>query len=707
MKQHDAGIACLAAAMKMMGIPSSYEQLFREHASSERTTWMELLRMAKQAGLKARAVPGEVERLSFLPKPVILFFADCSYYLVLKGDERRVLAWDGIAESPGFIEKQALARKGESKIILLARRFRWTEVRKTFNLQWFIPVVLKYKHLLIDVLAASFFLQLFGLITPLFSQVIIDKVLVHKAVSTLDILALGILLMSMFEGVMGILRSWLFAHTTNRIDVVLGAKLFRHMISLPLKYFEVRRVGDTIARVRELDNIRQFITGPALTAVMDLFFGMVFILAMFLYSTSLGFTALAVIPFFVALSVLVTPVFRRRLNYRFACNAESQSYLVETVTGISTVKSLAIEPQMQRKWEDLLSRYVKASFRTTTLATVAGNIGQTMQRLSSLAILWFGAHLVMDGEITVGELIAFQMLSGRALEPVLHLVNTWQDFQQVRLSIERLGDVLNTPTEPSFHPGHTTLPRIRGDIVFRRVDFRYRIEGPRVIESLSLHIRAGMTIGIVGRSGSGKSTLTKLIQRLYLPERGSVLVDGIDLAQVEPSWLRQQIGVVLQDNYLFTGTIRENIAMVDPGASMEKVIEAARLAGAHDFILELPDGYDTKVGERGSSLSGGQRQRIAIARALMANPRILIFDEATSALDYESERIIEENLMRICQGRTVIIIAHRLTTVQGADEIVVLDRGRLVERGKHQDLLQRQGMYAYLYRQQQRKKEVG
>lgn len=702
-EQHlDSGLMCLVTASRLLGIPADYQQLKRAFGvTNSIDDTITLLRAAKEIGLKAKLIKTVVGKLSKLSLPAMAVLSNGQYVTIVKADDERILIYNPYKERPLTLTHETFQIAWSGQIILLARRFSIENLEQEFNLSWFIPVVLRFKRFFGEVFVASFFLQSFGLITPLFSQVIIDKVLVHKGVSTLDILAVGLLFINSFEGILGILRSYLFSHTTNRVDVILGSKLFNHLLALPLKYFEVRRVGDTVARVRELENIRQFLTGSALTVVLDLFFGTVFVIVMFFYSVKLSLITLLALPFFVGLSLLVTPILKRRLNHKFACGSEMQSYLVETVTGIDTVKSLAIEPQLNHKWEGILANYVKASFKTTILGNIASNIAQFVQKISSLAILWVGAHLVMDGTLTVGELIAFQMLAGRVTDPVLRLANTWQDFQQVRLSVERLGDILNCPREPAFNPNRTLLPQIKGQVVLENLSFRYRTDGPIILEGIQLHIRPGTTVGIVGRSGSGKSTLTKLIQRLYIPERGRILIDGIDLAQVEPAWLRRQIGVVLQENFLFNGSIRANIAAVDPGVPMERIVKAAQLAGAHEFILELPDGYDTNVGERGTALSGGQRQRIAIARTLLGNPRILIFDEATSALDYQSERIIQENLEQICRGRTVFIIAHRLSTVRKADRIVVVEKGQIIEEGNHEQLMQSRGAYYKLYQQQE------
>jgi len=426
----------------------------------------------------------------------------------------------------------------------------------------------------------------------------------------------------------------------------------------------------------------------------------IYLVVMFIYSTTLSFLVLGAIPVFALLSLIITPMLRHRLDERFNRGAESQAFLVEMVTGAQTVKAMAVEPEVQKRWESLLANYVKASFRTSKLSGVAGSLGQLIERGSTLAILWLGAHLVMRGDLTVGQLIAFQMLSGRVSGPVLRLVQLWQDFQQTGLSIRRLGDIFHSTPEPSLNITKARFPAIQGHICLEGVRFRYRLDGPEVIRNISLDIPTGMVLGVVGRSGSGKSTLAKLIQRLYLPESGRILIDGIDLSLADPAWLRRQVGVVLQESFLFNGSVRDNIAFHYPQASMEEIMKAASLAGANEFVLELPEGYDTIVGERGTALSGGQRQRIAIARALLTNPRILIFDEATSSLDSESEAIIQRNLRQICRGRTVILIAHRLSTLRMAERIIVLEKGGIVESGTHDELMGQKGLYHHLQLQQ-------
>jgi len=469
------------------------------------------------------------------------------------------------------------------------------------------------------------------------------------------------------------------------------------MLSLPVAYFNTRRVGDTVARVKELDSVREFLTGSSLTVVLDVLFSFVFFAVMFYYAPLLTWIIVGTIPFYLALSLLITPTLRKRLNEKFQRSAENHSFLVESVNGVETIKAMAVEPQLRNSWEDQLADYVNISFKTSNLNNVYSQIAAYINKIGSLLTLYFGSIAVVSAELTIGQFIAFNMLAQRVSAPIMRLVNLWQDFQQAHISLQRLGDVLNSPSEPGYNPNRATLPDIKGQVLFDNVLFRYVPNRAPVLNNISFQCRPGEVIGIVGRSGSGKSTLTKLIQRLYVPESGRVLIDGVDLAMVEPAWLRRQVGVVLQENFLFNRTVRENIALVDPSMPMEQVVNAAKLSGAHEFILELPEGYDTVVGEQGSSLSGGQRQRISIARALVTNPKILIFDEATSALDYESESIIQANMRRISQGRTVFIIAHRLSAVKDANRIMVVDKGRLVEQGSHQQLLKHGGIYAQLY----------
>jgi subfamily B ATP-binding cassette protein HlyB/CyaB len=692
----ESALLSLTILLHCHGIGAEPEQI-RHRIGSPHIGIAEMLRCAKGLDLKARLLSTDWDRLTKTPLPGIAILRDGSFLILGKAAPDKVLVQRPTEERPETMTKEEFEAIWSGGLILMARRAGLTDLSRRFDITWFMGAIGKYRRMLVEVLTASLFLQLFALISPLFFQVVIDKVLVHRSLSTLDVLIFGLVAMGLFEGILGGLRTYLFAHTTNRIDVELGARLFQHLISLPIAYFQARRVGDSVARVRELENIRQFITGSALTVALDLLFTFVFLAVMTYYSPALTLVALASFPLYIGISAGLTPLFRRRLDEKFRRGAENQAFLVESVTGIETLKAMAVEPQMQRRWEEQLAGYVASSFRVVNLNNVASETVQLINKLVTAATLYMGAKLVIGGSLSVGELVAFNMLSARVSAPVLRLASIWQEFHQARLSVERLGDILNTLPEPTQSPSRAALPPIRGRVTFDHVSFRYRPDGPETLHDLSFEIEPGQVVGIVGSSGSGKSTLTKLVQRLYVPERGRVLIDGIDLTMVDPAWLRRQIGVVLQENILFNTTIRENIALADPMISMDRVFAAAQLAGAHDFILALPEGYDTVVGERGSSLSGGQRQRIAVARALIADPRILIFDEATSALDYESERAIQQNMKQIAAGRTVFIIAHRLSTVRTAHRIVTLEAGRVVEDGTHEDLIKSNGRYAKLH----------
>ena len=697
----DSGLSCLMLMARFFGVPASAEALRHQFGESGKPFGeTELLRAAKHLGFKAGAHTSEWVRLPHMTLPAIAAQHDGRFVVIARADAEKVLVQDPADPKPQILPRVTFENLWNGRLFLLTKRAQLRPEDRKFDFTWFFPAIAKYRKLLGEVLLASFFLQLFALITPLFFQVVIDKVLVHKGLTTLHVIAFGMLAVTLFEVILGGLRTYIFSHTTSRIDVALGAQLFRHLVRLPIAYFEARRVGDTAARVHELETIRQFLTGSTVTVVIDLFFTTVFLGVMFFYSPLLTAVVLGTIPFYVLLSVVITPIFRNRLNEKFNRGAENQAFLVETVNGIQTVKAMAVEPALERRWDEQLAGYVRASFRAANLGNVSGQVAQFINKLTTIAILWIGAYQVMEGTLSIGQLIAFNMLAGRVTGPMLRVVQLWQDFQQAGISVQRLGDILNSPPEPSYQPNKTTLPKLMGQVVFDKVIFRYRPDGQEVLKRISFDVPAGTTIGLVGRSGSGKSTIAKLIQRLYVPESGRLLIDGVDLAQMDPAWLRRQIGVVLQENFLFNRSVRDNIALADAGIPMERVIEAAQLAGAHEFILELPQGYDTMVGEHGSTLSGGQRQRIAIARALITNPRILIFDEATSALDYESESIVQKNLARICQDRTVFIVAHRLSTVRSADCIYVIDKGEIVEQGTHRELIQQNGYYTNLYRHQ-------
>ncbi|WP_173497199.1 type I secretion system permease/ATPase [Shewanella sp. ISTPL2] len=705
----NSAIQCLTLIARFHQLPVEPSALLREFQYDESNedksllANINLIRAAKSIGFKAKFIIDTAEKLTAHTLPAIARHVDGHFFIIVKIANDEVLVQEITGANIG-LSSHTFAEINEfwtGDLLLLSKRSSLISSVMTdsvkFGFSWFIPVLIKYKTYFNDVFIASFFIQLVGLASPIFFQVVIDKVLVHKGMTTLDVLAVGFFIVITFEVILTGLRTYVFSHTTNRVDVELGSKLYKHMLSLPIAYFNSRRVGDTVARVKELDSIREFLTGSSLTVVLDIFFSFVFFGVMFYYAPLLTWIVIGTIPFYLTLSLIITPTLRKRLNEKFQRSAENHSFLVESVNGVETIKAMAVEPQLRNSWEDKLADYVNTSFKTSNLNNIYSQVAAYINKIGGLLTLYFGSIAVVSGDLSIGQFIAFNMLAQRVSGPIMRLVNLWQDFQQASISLQRLGDVLNSPSEPGYNPNRATLPDIMGKVVFDNVLFRYAPNRAPVLNNVSFQCSPGEVIGIVGRSGSGKSTLTKLVQRLYVPEAGRVLIDGVDLAMVEPAWLRRQVGVVLQENFLFNLTVRENIALVDPSMPMEQVVKAAQLSGAHDFILELPEGYDTVVGEQGSSLSGGQRQRIAIARALVTNPKILIFDEATSALDYESESIIQANMRRISQGRTVFIIAHRLSAVKDAHRIMVVDKGRLVEQGSHQQLVEYGGIYAQLY----------
>lgn len=703
LKKHDSGLSCFMIVMKFHGIPITKDQA--ENLSvlecDEKVSEIEIIQSAKKLKMQARLCRLNVEKLKNVNAPLIAKSKDDEFFIVAKSEEDKFLIMFTDKTQTEVKTREELSEIWDGTAVLINKK-GIVDREAIFSFKWFIPTIMKYKKEFIQVLIAVFTVQILGILTPVMTQVVVDKVLVHKSMSTLNVLAIGIGIVYIYELILSLAKNYLFTHTTNRIDVMLSFKLFKHLFALPLKYFESRRVGETVARVRELDSIRNFLTGTPLSSMIDLIFIIVYIVVLFFYSRMLTVIVLCSIPVYAILSAIVTPMFKKRLDEKFETGANTQSFLVESITGVQTVKSYALEPKFEKKWGDLQSDYVKASYKTSMVSATAGTTGQFIQKVFDLLILYFGAKAVMNGTFTVGQLVAFRMLSGRVSGPVLRLVQLWQEYQQASLSVKRIGDIFNTTPEPILNINQTSMPKINGRIVFDKVHFRYNPQGGEVIKGMSFEIEPGTIVGIVGRSGSGKSTISKLIQRLYIPEGGKISVDGMDISLVNPAMLRKQIGVVLQENFMFNGTVAENISIHFPTASLEQIIHCAKIAGAHDFILELPNGYDTIIGEKGMGLSGGQKQRIAIARAILANPRILIFDEATSALDYESESIIQNNLKEICRGRTVLIIAHRLSTLKDAQKIMVIDKGSIVEYDTHENLLMNKGLYCHLYNQQQR-----
>ena len=641
-KTQDSGLTCFMIVMKFHGIPITKEQA--ENLSvldpEQKTGEIEIIESAKKLKMRARLCRLNINKLKNVNAPIIAKDSDGEFFIIAKSTEDKFMILFADKTQPAIKSREELAEIWDGTAVIISKK-GIADREAIFSFKWFIPTILKFKKEFIQVLIAVFTVQILGILTPVMTQVVVDKVLVHRSMSTLNVLAIGIGIVYVYELILGLAKNYVFTHTTNRIDVMLSFKLFRHLFALPLKYFESRRVGETVARVRELDSIRNFLTGTPLSSMIDLIFIIVYIVVLFFYSPMLTVIVICSIPVYAVLSAIVTPLFKKRLDEKFETGANTQSFLVESITGVQTVKSYALEPKFEKKWGDLQSDYVKASYKTSMVSATAGTTGQFIQKVFDLLILFFGAKAVMDGNFTVGQLVAFRMLSGRVSGPVLRLVQLWQEYQQASLSVKRIGDIFNTAPEPILNTNQTSMPKINGKIVFDKVRFRYNPQGG-------------------------------------------------------------EVGVVLQENFMFNGTVAENISIHCPAASMDQIINSAKIAGAHDFILELPDGYNTIIGEKGMGLSGGQKQRVAIARAILNNPRILIFDEATSALDYESESIIQNNLKEICKGRTVLIIAHRLSTLKDANKIMVIDRGNLVEYDTHENLMEQKGLYFHLYNQQKR-----
>lgn len=695
-----SGLFCVAIISRLNGTPITLDQI-RHHFSNEKGCLapIQLARVFKEIGVQTKLVEKDVTQLASSFFPVIAELQSGEFIVLAKYSEQRqsFLVQRSSTERATWESLDSLRPQLTNRLLLLKKNSGKVGAQKDFGLQWFLRASVKYWTILRDCVLASMFVQIFSLLSPLVFMIVIDKVLSNNSLSTLDVLVFALVVVSIFEILLNFLRAYLLSHTANRIDLMLGVELFKHLMTLPLSYFENRQVGDTIARMRELENVRQFITGSGIMLLLDLFFLVVFIVVMFLFSPFLSLIVLLALPFLFFASFFITPFLRDKLEDKYASNADNQSFLVETIAGIETIKAGAAEPRIRERWEDKLTSHVKNGFKSGHLANLINQCTTVVSKALSVLLLWFGAKEVLKGNLTVGQFIAFNMLSSRVIAPIIRLSQIWKEFQQLNISVARIGDIFNCPGEQGFDPKRVSLQAIEGNVSFDRVSFRYRPDGLEVLDNVSFSVDAGEIVGIVGSTGSGKTTLVKLLQRLYVPDKGRVLVDGVDLAVADSSWLRRQIGVVVQDGVLFNTSIRDNITLNIPELEIEAVTDAATLAGAHSFIMELPHGYDTPVGERGVQLSTGQRQRIAIARAIVTNPRMLILDEATSALDYESELIIQKNMKAICKGRTVFIIAHRLSTVRHADRIITLDKGSVIENDTPEVLLASNGRYATLH----------
>lgn len=656
--------------------------------------------VAQMMGLSAQLAQVPAKAINRLKAPAMVQYGD-SYALIYNITERELT----IATPERGLKRMRPAQFtevwGEEGQVLLLQAPK-VEQKEQFSFWWFWPALKEHRVVFIEVLLSSFFVQLFGLVNPLMTMIIIDKVLGQRNIDALNVLGILMLGVALFEALLSALRTYLFVDTTNRLDVRLSSEVIDHLLKLPLNYFDNRRVGDLVGRIGELANIRSFLTGTALTVVLDAVFSVVYVAVMFYLSTTMAIVALAPLPLFALIIIINSPIVRRLLRKKAERYADSQSYLVEVLNGIQTVKAQNIELKSRWEWQGRYARFMSASFNTILTQTASSSISQFLNKLSGLSLLWVGAYLVIDNQLTMGGLIAFRIIAGNVTGSLLRFVSVWQSFQEVGMSVERLRDVLDsTPEVDEEDRNNIPMPEIQGGVTFEEISFRFGESGPLQVANVNLEFPPGSFVGIVGLSGSGKSTLMKLLQRLYKPLAGRIQVDGYDISKVEMYSLRRQIGVVLQDTLLFNGTVQDNIALSNPDAGSDEIIRAAKIAAAHDFIMGLPNGYNTIVGERGGSLSGGQRQRIAIARTVLQNPKLLILDEATSALDYQSERLVSENLEEAFEGRTVFFITHRLTTVRNADAIIMMDQGSVVEQGSHDELMALKGRYYCLFQQQE------
>jgi len=693
----------LALVARSHGVQTTAAQLAHQMAlgrgAGALPTAEDIVRAAKLIGLRGRIVRSpSARRLRNIPFPAIMRQRDSSW-VILGGEANPDLfrVFDPIANEKEQLSVDEILKRLDGEVILIGKGLGLAAETVTFGFNWFVEAVKRYRHPLIEVLVLSLFVNLLALATPLCFQLVVDKILAHKSYASLVVVISALVLVAIFNAIFKFLRQYLLAHTSNRIDVELGAQLFGHLLHLPMAYFEKRAAGVIVTRARELQSIRNFLTGEALLAIIDFAFIFVFFGALFVYSSKLAFIVTLVMPFYVIVGGILRPKLRRMLKARFRRWAAGQQLLVESIIGIQTLKAAAVEPLFQRRWEDRLSAFVRSSFEAKMVGVTAATVVELMTKLQFALVLFFGTLEVLGGTMTVGGLIAFSMISRLMTQPILRMAQLWQDFTATQVAVDHVGDIFNSPVETQQHSG-VVGQKIQGAIELRNVSFRYREDLPNALSNISLRIEVGEVVGIIGPSGSGKSTLTKLIQRLHSPTEGEILVDDMDIAEVDPSWLRRQLGVVLQENFLFNQTVHENIAMARPEMPRAQVIRMARLAGADEFISQLPQGYDTVIEERGANLSGGQRQRLAIARSLATDPRILILDEATSSLDYDSERIIQANMERIGKNRTVIIIAHRLAAVRQCDRLIGMMNGEIAEMGTHEQLFRRRGgLYAHLW----------
>ncbi|MGZ5052715.1 MAG: peptidase domain-containing ABC transporter [Methylobacter sp.] len=706
-KYPHTSIQCLTAIAQHHGLQINPEWLIQQYALGEEEPNPTLLmRIASEIGLKAKADKLSWEKLLVQGGvfPILAKLSNGHSVIVVgaRNEEGgKVAVLDPLVNGAAidWLDKTQFCPRWAGDVVFLKRSHSITDPNQPFGLRWFIPEILKQKAAFRDIAVAAIAMQFLAMASPIFFQLVIDKVLVHQSVSTLWVLGAGITIALVFDAVFGYLRQLLTLAATNKIDMRLTRRTFGHLVSLPIDYFETTTAGVITRHMQQLESIRHFLTGRLFMTALDTIGLLLFLPILFTYSTKLAIIVLAFASTIAGIIAALLPTYRRRLDALYTAEGRRQSMLVETVHGMRTVKALAIEPMQRRVWDQISAEAITMHFRVGKLGITGGAITDFLGKMLPVTIIVLGAQDVFDQELSVGALIAFQMISSRVSAPLIAIVGLINEFQQTALSVRMLGEVMNRPPEGRIGAGGLR-PQLRGEITFQNVVFRYPGASTMALDRASFTIPAGAVVGIVGRSGSGKTTLTKLIQGLYGVEDGIIRFDGIDAREIDLAHLRRQVGVVLQENFLFRGTVRENISMAKPDASFEEIVAAAEAAGADEFIERLQHGYDTLLEENASNLSGGQKQRLSIARSLLSQPRILILDEAASALDPESEAIFINNLSRIAVGRTVVMVSHRLSTLVNAHAILVMQHGRLVDSGRHEELLARSSTYQQLWNQQ-------
>jgi ATP-binding cassette subfamily B protein len=706
-KYPHTGIQCLTAIAQHHGLQVNPERLIQEYAlGEEEPTSSLLLRIAAEIGLKAKADKlsweGLLAQNGVYPLMARLSNGDSVIIVGARTEEEgKVAVLDPQISGAAidFLDRQQFCQRWSGDVVFLKRSHSLTDLNQPFSFRWFIPEIMKQKAAFRDIILAAIAMQFLALASPMFFQLVIDKVLVHQSVSTLWVLGVGIVIATIFDSLFGYLRQFLLLAATNKIDMRLTRRTFGHLLSLPIDYFETTTAGVITRHMQQLESIRNFLTGRVLFTAIDVFGLLLYLPILFSFSAKLAIVTLVFTLVIAGIILALLPTYRNRLNDLYSAEGKRQSMLVETVHGMRTVKALAIEPSQRRTWDQISARSITMHFRVSKLGITGGAITDFLGKLLPIIIIILGAQDVFDQTLSMGALIAFQMISGRVVAPLLALVGMINEYEQTALSVGYLGEVMNRPPEGRAGAGGLR-PQLKGDISFQDVTFRYPGASATALDRATFTIPSGTIVGVVGRSGSGKTTLTKLIQGLYPLQEGIVRFDGIDAREIDLSHLRRQIGVVLQENFLFRGTVRENISMAKPDATFEEIVEAAQTAGADEFIERMAQGYDTFLEENAANLSGGQKQRLSIARSLLAKPRILILDEAASALDPESEAIFIQNLSRIAVGRTVVMISHRLSTLVNAHAILVMEHGRLVDSGRHEELLLRSSTYQHLWNQQ-------